>query len=163
MPQLNPEFFVSQLFWLTVSFTFLFLFLWRISLPRIGSVLEKRHSKINEDLTKAKELQIKAQEVEQNINSQISEAKKITNEKIKMALSKLDEKSSNQLKTLDLELEEKIMSAEKKIKENKDNQLKQINEELISITKVTTSRVGNLEVSDVDVLNALKNIYGDIK
>ena len=42
MPQLNPEFFISQLFWLVISFTFLFVFLWRISLPRIGSALEKR-------------------------------------------------------------------------------------------------------------------------
>ncbi len=46
MPQLNPEFFVSQLFWLVVTFSFLLVFLWRISLPRIGSVLEKREKKI---------------------------------------------------------------------------------------------------------------------
>ena len=41
MPQLNPEFFVTQLFWLVVTFSFLLVFLWRISLPRIGNVLEK--------------------------------------------------------------------------------------------------------------------------
>ena len=45
MPQLNPEFFASQLFWLVITFVFLLIFLWRISLPRIGSVLEKRESK----------------------------------------------------------------------------------------------------------------------
>ena len=50
MPQLNPEFFISQLFWLVISFTFLFIFLWRISLPRISTVLEKRSNKINEDI-----------------------------------------------------------------------------------------------------------------
>ena len=50
MPQLNPEFFVSQLFWLAVFFSFLLIFLWRISLPRIANVLEKRHNKINENL-----------------------------------------------------------------------------------------------------------------
>ena len=63
MPQLNPEFFVSQLFWLVVTFSFLLVFLWRISLPRIGNVLEKRERKINEDLTAAKELQIEAEKI----------------------------------------------------------------------------------------------------
>ena len=57
MPQLNPEFFVTQLFWLVVTFSFLLVFLWRISLPRIGNALEKRERKIIEDLTAAKELQ----------------------------------------------------------------------------------------------------------
>ena len=46
MPQLDPEFFVSQLFWLVVTFSFLFLFLWKVSLPRIGFILEKRENKI---------------------------------------------------------------------------------------------------------------------
>ena len=54
MPQLNPEFYISQLFWLVISFTFLFIFLWRISLPRISTVLEKRSNKINEDIEIAK-------------------------------------------------------------------------------------------------------------
>ena len=64
MPQLNPEFFVSQLFWLAVFFTFLFVFLWRVSLPRIATVLEKRQNKIDESLSSAKELQEQAMEIE---------------------------------------------------------------------------------------------------
>ena len=70
MPQLNPEFFVSQLFWLVVTFSFLLVFLWRISLPRIGSVLDKREIKINEDLAPAKKLQAEAENIQEEINSQ---------------------------------------------------------------------------------------------
>jgi F-type H+-transporting ATPase subunit b len=58
MPQLNPEFFVTQLFWLVVTFSFLLVFLWRISLPRIGNVLEKRERKINENINADKQLQV---------------------------------------------------------------------------------------------------------
>ena len=47
MPQLNPEFFLSQLFWLVITFSFLLIFLWKISLPRIDSAL-KRREKIND-------------------------------------------------------------------------------------------------------------------
>ena len=62
MPQLNPEFFISQLFWLVVSFSFLLFFLWRFSLPRISSVLDKREKKITE-LEKRKNQKIKDNEV----------------------------------------------------------------------------------------------------
>ena len=38
MPQFNPEFYSSQLFWLAVSFIALYLLLSRVALPRIGEV-----------------------------------------------------------------------------------------------------------------------------
>ena len=83
MPQLNPEFFVTQLFWLVVTFSFLFIFLWRISLPRIASVLEKRERKINEDLATAKELQKESEDIQQMIESQLKEARVDATEIIK--------------------------------------------------------------------------------
>ena len=75
MPQLNPEFYMSQLFWLVLTFTFLFIFLWRISLPRISTVLEKRASKINDDLRLAKQHQAEAEEIQNKINLQLREAR----------------------------------------------------------------------------------------
>ena len=87
MPQLNPEFFISQLFWLVLTFTFLFVFLWRISLPRINSVLEKRESKINEDVAVAKQLQAEAEEIQKKIDNQLNQAKTETADLIKSAIS----------------------------------------------------------------------------
>ena len=75
MPQLNPEFFISQLFWLAVFFSFLLFFLWRVSLPRIANVIEKRQNKIDENLSSAKELQEQANKIENKINNQINKAK----------------------------------------------------------------------------------------
>ena len=71
MPQLNPEFFLSQVFWLVITFSFLLIFLWRISLPRINSVLEKRENKINIDIKTAKEIQTEAEEIHAKINIQL--------------------------------------------------------------------------------------------
>ena len=82
MPQLNPEFFVSQLFWLAVTFVFLLIFLWRISLPRISNVLEKRERKINEDLTEAKELQVEAEKIQDKIENQLKQARSDASEMI---------------------------------------------------------------------------------
>ena len=60
MPQLNPDFYFSQLFWLFITFSILLIFLWKISLPRITSVLTRRERKINNDIENAKKLQTEA-------------------------------------------------------------------------------------------------------
>ena len=151
MPQLNPEFFVSQLFWLAVFFTFLFVFLWRVSLPRIATVLEKRQNKIDENLSSAKELQEQAMEIEKKINDQINQAKLETDEKIKKTINDLQEDASSQLSALDRELEKKVLDAEKEIIKNKDNQLKNINNEIANITKLTLGKITDIELSDSDL------------
>ena len=156
MLQLNPEFFVSQLFWLAVFFTFLLVFLWRVSLPRIAIVLEKRQNKIDENLSSAKGLQEQAQEIEKKINAQISTAKQETEDTIKKTILSLQDNVSTQLTKLDNELEEKILNSKKEIIKNKDEQMKNIDEEIINITKITVSKISDLDVSNSDINNSLK-------
>ena len=101
MPQLNPEFFITQLFWLVVTFSFLLVFLWRISLPRISSVLEKREKKINDDIAAAKKLQEDAEKIQQEIEEKLKEVKNNNADLIKSTSMSLQEKSNEQLKKLD--------------------------------------------------------------
>ena len=151
MPQLNPEFFVSQLFWLAVFFSFLLIFLWRVSLPRISLVLEKRQRKIDENLSSAKMLQEQAQEIESNINNKISKAKQDADEKIKKAISSLQSDVSTKLSTLDEELEIKISNSEKEILRSKESQMKNIDNEIANITKITVSKITNLSISESEI------------
>ena len=162
MPQLNPEFFVSQLFWLAVFFSFLLIFLWRISLPRIATVLEKRHNKINENLSNAKELQEQAKEIEKNINLQINNAKQKSDEQIKKTISSLQDEVSSKLNTIDRELEEKISNSEKQIIKNRDIQMKNINDEIANITKITVAKISDLKLSDNDINQAIKILKGKL-
>ena len=162
MPQLNPEFFISQLFWLFVFFSFLFIFLWRISLPRIATVLEKRQNLINNNLSVAKELQEKAQFIEKEINSEISKAKQSNNDQIKDTILTLQNEMTSKLKSLDTELEDKIARSEKEIIKNRDEEIKNINSEIINITKITVAKISDLKLSDSVVEQAVKSFKGSI-
>ena len=53
MPQLNPEFWVSQIFWLTLTFGILYVVLSKIILPKISVNLESRKSEIQENIEAA--------------------------------------------------------------------------------------------------------------
>ena len=160
MPQLNPEFFVSQLFWLAVFFSFLLIFLWRVSLPRISLVLEKRQRKIDENLSSAKMLQEQSQEIESNINNKISKDKQDADEKIKKAISSLQSDVSTKLSTLDEELEIKISNSEKEILRSKESQMKNIDNEIANITKITVSKITNLSISESEIEQAIKTRKG---
>ena len=162
MPQLNPEFFISQLFWLAIFFTFLFIFLWRVSLPRIATVLEKRQSKINTNLSTAKELQEQAQEIEKKINIQINNAKQETNDEIKKTIASLQEEVSLHLSSIDKELEQKILESEKEILKKKEDQMKSINEEINNITKITVAKISDLKLTNNDIDKAVSSFKGTL-
>ena len=53
MPQLNPEFWVSQIFWLILTFGFLFIILSKLILPKISNNIEARKSQILENIETA--------------------------------------------------------------------------------------------------------------
>ena len=50
MPQLNPEFWTAQIFWLVLIFSALYIATWKIFLPKITASIENRKSKIVNDL-----------------------------------------------------------------------------------------------------------------
>ena len=53
MPQLDPEFWVSQIFWLTLVFGTLYVVLSKLILPKISANLELRKSQIQENIEAA--------------------------------------------------------------------------------------------------------------
>jgi F-type H+-transporting ATPase subunit b len=53
MPQLNPEFWISQIFWLIITFGVLFIVLTKVILPKISDNLETRKSQILENIETA--------------------------------------------------------------------------------------------------------------
>ena len=158
MPQLNPEFFVSQLFWLVVTFSFLLVFLWRISLPRIGSVLEKREKKINDDIATTKELHKEAESIQKIIEDKLRNARTETAEIIKTTSIDFQKKTASELVKLDKDLDKKIDDSANDIEKNKNDSLNQIHDQIHEITKLIFSKITNFKVSNLDVKDAVTKV-----
>ena len=162
MPQLNPEFFISQLFWLVLTFTFLFIFLWRVSLPRISSVLEKRESKINNDIKEAKQLQAEAEEIQIKIDSQLREAKYETADLIKTSTSNFQDHISKKLEQLDKELDTKLEESSLVIEKTKNESLKKVHDNIYDITKLALSKLSEVNISDIEIKEMVDSIQKKI-
>ena len=157
MPQLNPEFYTSQLFWLVVTFSFLLVFLWRISLPRISLVLEKRENKISNDIEIAKQSQTEAEEIQNQIDQQLYKAREQSNILIKESSINLQNKASEELSKLDSELSKKIDESTTIIENKMKESLKQIHEQIQDITKLTLSKISSIPVNDQEIKESVVN------
>ena len=75
MPQMDPTWFASQLFWLAVTFVFLYLALASHVLPRIHNILEGRKDRIDHDLGRASQMKEEAQEARTTYEKALTEAR----------------------------------------------------------------------------------------
>ena len=76
MPQLNPEFWASQIFWLILIFSGLYLLIWKIFLPKITDSIENRKSRIMNDLNETQKFKEKAEKKFKEYDKIIEEVKK---------------------------------------------------------------------------------------
>ena len=99
MPQLNPEFWVSQIFWLTLTFGILYILLSKLILPKISKNLEIRKSQILENIEAAekqrKESEQKIKEYNKIINDSKIEAKNYFNQNREKVLKDINKKKEN--------------------------------------------------------------------
>ena len=127
MPQLNPEFWVSQFFWLTITFGILYVVLSKLILPKISANLETRKSQIVENIEAAEkqreQSELNIAEYEKIFQNSKNEAKKY----FKQAREKLLKDINLKKDALDKDLNSEIQKAEAEIQELRDNAPEKIN------------------------------------
>ena len=127
MPQLNPEFWASQIFWLILIFSSLYIIIWKIFLPKITFSIENRRSRIVNDIHEADKLkknaEKKLEEYKEIIENSKKEAKKIIDNAKKILEKDIAEKKKN----FNNEIEKEINDVEKEIKNLKETSVSKIN------------------------------------
>ena len=120
MPQLNPEFWISQIFWLIITFGILFIVLTKVILPKISDNLETRKSQILDNIETAdkqkEESQKKIDEYEKIILDSKLKAKSYFSEAREKILGDINKKRT----ALEKELDEEIGGLEKELSDLKN-------------------------------------------
>ena len=158
MPQLNPEFWIAQIFWLIIIFSFLYLIIWKIFLPKITYSIENRKSRIINDLDETQKLkessEIKLKEYNEIIEKSKKEAKKI----IEDSKKKLDESISSKKKKFNEEIEKELVAAEKEIKDFKKSSIKNITNIASETSSELIKKIINTEVNKSSVSAIVNDI-----
>ena len=164
MPQLNPEFWISQIFWLTFSFGILYIVLSKLILPKISANLELRKSQIQENIEAAdkqrENSESKLKEYDDIVFKSKLKAKNIFKEARKKILKDINLKKE----TLDKQIDEELKKAEKEIDVLKKNAPEKINKIAIEtsseiVKKLIGAEVNNSSISAI--VNDLSKKNGD--
>ena len=165
MPQLDPEFWFSQIFWLVITFGILFLVLSKLILPKISDNLETRKSQVLDNLELAEkqrnEGEAKLKEFDNIILKSKIEAKNLFNESRK----KLLEEINNKRNKLEEEIDKEVKTVEAEIEELKKKSPEKINKIAIEtssdlINQLIGANINNSSITAIvtDIVNKNKPV-----
>ena len=151
MPQLNPEFWISQIFWLTLTFGILYIVLSKLILPKISANLELRKSQIQENIEAAEKQressEAKLKEYDDIISKSKLEANNIFKEARENELKEINAKKD----TLDKQIDEEIKKVEQEINLLRKGASEKINKIAIETTSELLVKLIGTEVNNSSI------------
>ena len=158
MPQLNPEYWAAQTFWLILIFSSLYLIIWKIFLPKIIDSVENRKSKIVNDLNEAQKLKENAEKKLEEYKKIIEETKKIAKKIIEENKKNLTNDIKNKNQELNKMIEQELSVAEKEINDLKNNSIANINKIAVEISSSLIKQIVGTEVNMSNVSAVVQEI-----
>ena len=151
MPQLNPEFWISQIFWLTLTFGILYIILSKFILPKISATLESRKSLIQENIEAAeihrKDSETKLKDYENIVSKSKIEASNIFNGAREKALKDI----SSKREILDKQIDDEIKKAEQEIDMLKKSAPDKINKIAIETSSELIKKIIGAEINSSSI------------
>ena len=144
MPQLDPEYWPSQVFWLIIIFLTIYILISKIFIPKIKGSIDMREDKIRKDLEEAKTFREQAELKLKEYNSLMETAKIDVKKIISKSRQKLNEDMRIKREDAQKKIDAEILNAETEIKKFKVDSFNKVN--LIS--------------QDI-VSNLIKDIFGE--
>lgn len=160
MPQFDPTYFASQLFWLYVSFTLLLILLSVFALPKIGAVLEDRQKRIDGNLDKAAQFKSEAEAAiatyEKALANSRAEAQKI----LQQGANAIAEQAEARQKALGEKLGAQIKAGETRIHAAKEQALGDIRQVAAELAGAALQRLTGLEAEGTQIADAVNASIG---
>ena len=147
MPQLNPEFWASQIFWLILVFSVLYIIIWKVFLPKITYSIESRKSRVVNDLDEAQKLKERAETKLKKYNLIIENSKKEAKKIVEDGRKKLDADIEEKKKKLNIEIEKELAEIEKEIKNLKKSSLPAISKIAEEVSAEVIKQILQTEVN----------------
>ena len=125
-PPFDSTTFASQLVWLAITFGLFYLFLKRVILPRISSIIEVRNDRIAQDLEQASRLKTEADAEMAAYEQELADAKAKANAIGQQARDGAKAEAETERKQIEASLESRLSEAEARIALIKDAAMRDV-------------------------------------
>jgi F-type H+-transporting ATPase subunit b len=150
-PPFDPSTFASQLLWLAITFGVLYLIISRAAVPRIGSILEQRKTRIEGDLKEADRLRVETEKAHADYEQALAEARQrahaIAEETRQSIRTDIDGKRA----AVEADLSRKVAEAEASIQASKAVALRSVDGIAADTAAELVQRLtGDVSKADID-------------
>lgn len=157
LPQLNPADFAPQLAWLALTFVLLYLILSRLTLPRIGEVLEERRDRVQRDLDAAGRFKAETDAALAAYERALSEARQKASTLAKDVRDKLSAETDKERASVESQLSAKLAEAEKRIAATKAKALASVDEIAAEAASAVVGKLLGEAVSPAEIKKAIQS------
>lgn len=155
LPQFDPQFFTSQLFWLTVTFIALYMFLSRVALPRIGQVVEARRGRIQRDLEEAQRMKTETDAALKAYEDALASARGKAQGIAKETRDRITSEVDKERHRVDAEIAAKVADTEKRIAASKAQALTNVADIASDTASAIVGRLLGEDVPAADIKAAV--------
>ena len=128
MPQLEPSSYISQIFWLTITFLSLWFVMSLFIIPRIKEIVDAREQKIEDYVQKASLINKQALQTLERYQKAIENAKSEAEEKISAQKQELSQILEAKKSEIDAAITEKMDESKRVLDEDREQTLNAIDE-----------------------------------
>jgi len=134
MPQLDFSTFPNQIFWLVVSLIVVYFIVSKVILPRIGGVLEERHSVISDYISQAADFKKQAEEAEADYEAALAQARGEAQAIAAEAKAEIQKELDKAVAKADAEIAAKTAESEKAIAVVREGAVESVREVALATT-----------------------------
>jgi len=148
MPQLDPTTWFPQVFWLLITFGFLYLIVEKIVFPRLSGSIEQRNDHVSDNIDEANSIKDQAEKKYQEYLSLISNSKKEAQDLI----------NANKKKEIDKKLEEKMKEVSKEIDDFKKSAASKISSISTEVAKELVKTVSKIDTNNASASSIVEEV-----
>jgi F-type H+-transporting ATPase subunit b len=158
MPQLDASTFVSQLFWLVITFVGLYIVMTKMVVPRIAEVLEGRQRRIDDDLEKAEALRNEAAGVLEAYEKTVADGRNQAQAILREATNRNDQAAAERQAALAEQLAQQTAEAETRINAAREEALANIRTVAAETAQAATQRLSGASISPEEAEEAVASV-----
>lgn len=159
-PPFDPSHYPSQLLWLAIIFGLFYLFLKRVALPRVGSILDVRRERIQHDLDQAAKLKEEADVAVAAYEQELAEARGKASAIGQEARDAAKAEAEAKRKSVEAELEGKLSAAEAEIGRIKSAALAEVSTIATDTASAIVEHLIGGKADKAAVAAAVKSVHG---
>lgn len=161
LPQFDPTWFPSQLFWLFMAFAVMYLIFSRSTLPEISSTIDNRKNHIQSDLDQAEELTTQAEAVQSAYEQSLQGARDEASSTIADMHTAMQTRKNDESEAFRVKSEADIKAAEARLEAAKDKAMGEISDIVAEVAAQAVEKIIGVTTDTKDAKTIVNRLSDD--